>query len=113
MTVPFFAFFNQIKQEFVSARFLRFEGITSSGAHYSDRGVLLHNTFDYPTYSLAIERVKSAFRILYSLFDKIAFFLNQYLELAIPERQVTFRTFWYVSQDRKKGLRPELQQRRN
>jgi hypothetical protein len=66
-----------------------------------------------PSYSLAVEKVKTAFRVLYSLFDKIAFFLNHYLRLSIPERQINFRTFWYGSQDKRRGLRPEFQNREN
>lgn len=65
--IPFFAFLNQIKQEFVSARFLYFEGITSSGAHYSDRDVLLYNPFDYPTYSLAIESEECFWDLVFSV----------------------------------------------
>jgi len=98
-------FFNQMKQEFVSARFLYYEGIHSEESHFSDKDVLLFNTLDYPAYSLAIEKVKAAYRIAYSLFDKIAYFLNHYLRLSIPEKSVTFRTFWYESQSKKKGLR--------
>ncbi|MCK4727472.1 MAG: hypothetical protein KAT27_00975, partial [Desulfobacterales bacterium] len=65
-------FFNQMKQEFVSARYLYYEGISAEEAHFSDKGVLLYNTLDYPSYSLSAEKVKAAFRMAYSLFDKIA-----------------------------------------
>ncbi len=88
-------FFNQIKQEFVSARYLFYGGANSDETHFSDKYVLLHNTLDYPSYSLAIEKVKTAFRIAYSLLDKIAFFLNHYLMLGIPEHKVSFKSFWY------------------
>jgi tetratricopeptide (TPR) repeat protein len=98
-------YYNQMKQEFVSARFLYYDGINADESHFSDKDVLLLNTLDYPSYSLAIEKVKAAYRIAYSLFDKIAYFLNHYLRLSIPERSVTFRTFWYESQSKKKGLR--------
>lgn len=108
-----FGFFNQIKQEFVSARYLYYEGISADRPHYSDRQVILYNTFDYPSYSLAVEKVKAAFRILYSVFDKIAFFLNNYMQLSIPERRVNFRSFWYSSQDKGKGLRDDLRRREN
>ncbi len=108
-----YGYFNQIKQEFVSARYSFYEGVAADRPHYSDRDVLLFNTYDYPSYSFAVERVKIAFRVSYSLFDKVAFFLNDYLSLAIPERQVSFRAFWYTSQDRKKGLRADLRQRQN
>lgn len=106
-------FFNQMKQEFTSARYLYYEGVNEEQPHFSDRGVLLYNTLDYPSYSLAIERVKSAFRMCYSIFDKAAFFLNHYLDLAIPEKSVTFKTFWYIKQSRKKGLRADFENRQN
>jgi tetratricopeptide (TPR) repeat protein len=106
-------YFNQMKQEFVSARYLYYDGINADQPHFSDRDVLLYNTLDYPAYSLAVESVKAAFRIAYSLFDKIAYFLNDYLDLAISERQVSFRTFWYEKQKTKRGLKPIFQKREN
>jgi len=106
-------FFNQMKQEFVTARYLYYEGITSDEPHFSDRNVLLFNTLDYPCYSLAAEKVKTSYRMIYSLFDKVSFFLNHYLSLAIPERKVTFRTLWYINQEKRKGLRTEFQHREN
>jgi tetratricopeptide (TPR) repeat protein len=87
-------FFNQMKQEFASARWEYYLGIQTHKPHFSDRRVLLYNTLDYPTYGLAVERVKSAYKYAYSLFDKIAFFLNHYLTLGIKPSQVSFRSIW-------------------
>jgi tetratricopeptide (TPR) repeat protein len=87
-------FFNQMKQEFVSARWEYYLGIQAHSPHFSDREVLLYNTLDYPAYGLAVERVKSAYKYAYSLFDKIAFFLNHYLALGIKPSQVSFRSIW-------------------
>jgi hypothetical protein len=105
--------YNQLKQEFVSARFLCYEGVYASGPHFSDARVLLYNTLDYPVYSLAIEKVKASFRVAYSLLDKVAFFLNHYLKLGIDDSKVHFKSFWYVKQDRKLGLLPTVEQRSN
>ena len=111
---PYFeGFFNQLKQEFVSARYLLYEGMNDRQPHFSDRGVTLYDTLDYPVYGLAGEKVKFALRSVYSLFDKLAFFLNYYLELGIPARQVNFRGFWYQSQKPDKGLKPEIESREN
>jgi tetratricopeptide (TPR) repeat protein len=88
-------FFNQLKQEYASARWLLYEGIQTDKVHISDRQVLLYNTLDYSCHSLAVEKTKIAFRMAYSLFDKLAFFLNEYLQLGIKDRAVYFRTFWY------------------
>lgn len=104
--------FNQLKQEFVTARWLYYEG-TQSGVHFADRDVSLYNTLDYPTYSIAIEKVKAAYRLAFSLFDKIAFFLNAYLGLKLDESRVYFRGVWYVNADRKQGIRPELDRSEN
>jgi hypothetical protein len=90
----FESFFDQMKQEYVSARWLLYEGLTTETPHFSDRDVVLGATEPRPSLSLAIEKIKSAYRISYSLFDKIGFFLVAYMELGIPERQITFRTLW-------------------
>lgn len=98
--------YNQMKQEFVSARYLYYEGTTSDTVHFSDKEVRLYNTLDSPAYSLAVEKTKVAFRTAYSILDKIAFFLKHYLDLSIPDRDATFRKVWYREGRRKNGLEP-------
>ena len=105
--------YNQMKQEYASARYLYYEGTHVQGPHFSDKEVRLSDTLDFPSYSLSAEKVKAAFRTAYSLFDKMAFFLNHYLGLSIPEHKVTFRTFWYVGQKKNKGLKPALEETPN
>jgi hypothetical protein len=87
-------FFNQIKQEYVSARWVLYAGTHSGRPHFSDRAVTLTNTLDYPAYGLAVEQVRTAYRVAYSLFDKIAFFMNDYFSLNIPPSQVSFGRVW-------------------
>ena len=101
-------FYNQLKEEYVAARLFLFEGMDNDEVHFADRDVLLLNTLDYPSYSIAAERVKVAYRMAYSLFDKMAFFLNDYFGLGIPERKVSFRTLWHERGEAKRGLRREL-----
>ncbi|MFA6902717.1 MAG: LA2681 family HEPN domain-containing protein, partial [Gallionellaceae bacterium] len=86
--------FNEMKQGLVSARWMLWEGMRADEPHLSDRDVLLYNTLDYPAYGLSVEKVKIAFRIAYSTLDKIAYFLNHYLALGIPEKRISFRTIW-------------------
>lgn len=76
---PIFGYFNQLKQEYVSARFMLYEGISAKGVHFSDRQVDIAETYDYSEFSLATERIRTAFRVAYSLLDKIAFLLNSYM----------------------------------
>lgn len=106
-------FYNQLKQEYVSARYLYYEGVSATEPHFSDRDVALINTLDYPSYSLAVERVKGAFRTCYSVLDKIAFFLNDYFKLGIPHHRTKLRTVWYVNEQRRGGIRPEFLDRPN
>lgn len=105
----FHGLFNQLKQEFTSARFFYYDGLQVVRGHFADRGVYQLNTLDYPSYSLNVEKVKVAFRIAYSIFDKIAFFLNEYFKFGMPQRDVSFRGIWYMNGHKKKGLRPEVQ----
>ena len=106
-------FYNQLKQEFVSARYIYYEGIFNNEVHFSDMDTSLVDTLDYPCYSLACEKTKIAFRLAYSLFDKIAYFLNHYLHLSIPEKSVYFRSLWYVSSNEKGSIRDGLINRKN
>jgi hypothetical protein len=105
--------FNQMKQAYVSARYLYYEGITAEDPHFSDRDVLLFDTMDYPSYSLYVEKVKAAFNMTYSIFDKIAHIINFYMGLRVPDEYVTFRSVWYRDQSRANGLREEFLDRKN
>jgi hypothetical protein len=102
----FASFFDQMKQEYVSARWLLYEGVTLKVPHYSDTEVYLAASEPRAALSLTIEKVKVAYRISYSLFDKISFFINAYMGLGIPEKRVSFRTLWRA--DENKPIRPEF-----
>lgn len=84
--VKYHGLFNLIKQEFVSARFLLFEGINLGMQHFSDNEVQLYNTLDYTSTSLNIEKVKLAYRTCYSLIDKVSYFLIEYFALPIKQK---------------------------
>jgi len=107
----FIGFFNQLKQEYVSARFLCWQGITESEAnkeHYSDKDVILLNTLDYPVYSVCVEQVKVAYRMAYSLFDKIAFFINEYWSLGMRESSINFQSVWFECGSNGKPKEPKV-----
>jgi HEPN superfamily protein len=102
----FESFFDQMKQEYVSARWLLYEGLMLASPHFSDREVLLSAAQPRPSLSLSTEKLKAAFRISYSLFDKVSFFINAYMGLGIPEKSVSFRTLWKTQE--KKPIRPQF-----
>ena len=111
---PAIGLFNQMKQEFVSARYLFFDGILIDKTHFSDRGVLLYNTLDYPSYALGVEQMRAAYRVTYSIFDKIAYLLNDYFQVGWPANKVSFRNVWYEPKGPSpKPLRPLFVDRAN
>lgn len=111
--VNYIGYFNQLKQEFISARYLFYEGITTHHPHFSDKDAHIFNTYDFSSCSLSSEKMKIAFRSSYSIFDKIAYLLNSYLNLFIKYDSVTFRTMWYNNNKTSKVLRKKFQHRNN
>lgn len=93
---PVIAFFNQMKQEYVSARFMLFEGVHDTKLHYSDRDVRLFDSLDYPMHGLATERVRTAYRIAYSMLDKVAFLVDHYWKLGKIVDRINFKNVWMV-----------------
>ena len=90
MTPPkWFSMLNQLKEEYIYARFLCYEGSQKMGQlHYADKDVLLSNAdYNYTNYSIRLEQLRSAFKILYSIFDQIGFFINEFWQLGYSERQ--------------------------
>jgi len=102
----FVSFFEQMKQEFVSARWFLYEGLTGKAPHFSDKDVFLLVTDPRPVLGLPIEKLKAAYRISYSLFDKIAVFLGRYLAVSVPKDELTFRSIWRVGENG--PFRPEF-----
>lgn len=99
---------NEIKQEYVSARYMLYSYFKESGmVHFSDKNVQLADVLDYSNYSYHVEMAKAAFRSLYSLLDKIAFALNGYLGLGINGKDVSFKGMWY-SDKKCQSVRPEI-----
>jgi hypothetical protein len=86
--------FNQIKQEYIFYRHLLFEGLHGKTPKYYDKETSITDDYDYYLYNINIEKIKMAFRGFYSIFDKIANFLNEYFNLGIDENRVDFRKIW-------------------
>lgn len=84
-----FAMLNQLKEEYIYARYLCFEASEKYGdVHFADRDVTLSlASYDYTNYSIRIEQLKSSFRILYSMLDQICFFVNDFWKLGLAEKK--------------------------
>lgn len=84
-----FAMLNQLKEEYIFARYLCYVGSEKiCNIHYADKKVKLTlSSFDYVNYSIRLEQLKAAFKTLYSTFDQIAFFINEFWSLGLGEKQ--------------------------
>ncbi len=105
--------FNQIKQEYVSARFLFYDSIQSNETHFSDKEVTLMDTLDYSVYSLSLEKTKISFKVCYSIFDKIAYFIFIYLNLGKINNRINFKTIWFKNLDKNQGLNDKISNSNN
>lgn len=94
--------FNQIKQEYVYSRYLCYESLNVGEVHYADENVSLVDCYDYTQYSVRVEGLKTAFKSLYSLLDKVAMFINEYYKLEIRVRKINFHSIWKC--DKLKGM---------
>lgn len=92
-----YAIYNQLKQEYVSARHLVFEALCERDdkLHFSDRGVVLFDALDYRYYRTWIEKLKMAFLTLHAIFDKIAYLVNEYWKVGMEARRISFGSVWH------------------
>lgn len=89
-----YGLFNQIKQEYVSARYLFYDGIQDrKSTQLADKEVL-QIEIDMDVHSHSDYCIRTAFRTLYSVLDRIAFFMNEYFSLGLKVDKVSFRSIW-------------------
>ena len=105
--------YNQIKQEFATARYSFYVSQFATRPHISDNDTPLVETMEMVSYSYYLEQLKIAFRLAYSILDKIAYLLNDYLELKIDNNKVSFRTLWYTTPQKNAPLRAFFENSQN
>ena len=98
----YFSMFNEIKQQYASARYFIYKGTFRSNTHFSDKNNLLAMKTDYSNYSYNLELMKAGFKQCYSILDKIAYFMNEYLNLGINKKRIYFSSMW---EDDKSNIR--------
>lgn len=102
----FHGMFNQIKQEYIYSRFQYYHSLVQvKTPHYADKDTFLIDSMDYSQYSIRLEMLKSAFKTLYSLLDKIAYFINHYFELGIRDYDTSFFNIWKCEKKGKNGYK--------
>lgn len=106
--ITFLGFYNQLKQEYGFARHCLYLGEHAKPGNMADKGLSLAFNCDYALYGMGLEQIKTAYRCAYSLLDKIAYFINAYWKLGIPQKAVGFRTVWFKSDKNGRPLQPRV-----
>lgn len=95
--IRFPQYYDQIKQEYVAACVLLWEGLNETSIHPADEALLTFEHGNYSVTSIQIEKQKAAFRMAYSLLDKCGVFINDYFALGHDPRSLdtSFRKVWF------------------
>lgn len=108
------AYYNLLKQEYVSARYRLYRAIHEDEPDFLMRDVLMLDSGDGQSLGHYTEDLRSAFRSSYAIFDKVGLLLNDYFEVGLEPRDVTFRRVWSErGRKREFEIRPEFQNRTN
>jgi len=88
------AYFNLLKQEYVSARYRLYRALHEDDPDFVMRDVAMFDTGEGQVLGHHTEELRSSMRAAYSIFDKIALFLNDYYALGLKAAQVSFTKVW-------------------
>ena len=94
--VPRFpAYYNLMKQEYVSARYRLYRGTQEDDSEFVMRDVLMLDNGEGQALGHYTEDLRSAFRSAYAIFDKVGLFLNDYFQIGLEPGKVSFRGIWF------------------
>ncbi|MDR2353456.1 MAG: hypothetical protein LBF22_09935, partial [Deltaproteobacteria bacterium] len=97
-----FDFLHQIMNEFCTARFFYYLGISTQNINIFNNEMNNFTGFNFGLHSNNIQEIKFSFKSIYSLFDKMAVLLNNYFDFQIDNNEISFRNFW-TNKPTKKG----------
>jgi tetratricopeptide (TPR) repeat protein len=88
---------NHIKEDYMSARFLLIlSGYQDLNLDFVYEDMSFVNTLDHSLHNMDLQLLRLSFKNYYDILDKIAFFINDYLDLKIPDTKIDFRKIWYA-----------------
>ena len=87
-------YYNLMKQEYVSARYRLYRAIHEDDPEFLMRDVLMLNGGEGQSLGHYTENLRAAFRSSYAILDKVGLLLNDYFEVGLKPRDVTFRRVW-------------------
>lgn len=108
----FDGFFNHLIEQFSTARWFYYDGakLDPKKQHYAEKRIYYQDLGDRSINTLSKEKIFASFRTCYSIFDKVAFYLNEYFELGISNNmEINLRKLWYKDYSKNKQLRRSVQ----
>lgn len=96
--------YNNIKQEYASARYMYYYSMYKCNEHFSDKDVTIIDTLDYSHNSYKNELMKSSFRTLYSILDKIVYFINEFFDVGMEYGKVSYLNIWGFKGDNNESI---------
>lgn len=95
----FHGHFDEIKTDYCYARYMAYlaSSIPLLNEHFFNSTFEHVDTLDYEINNLKANHLKSCFRISYSIFDKVSFFLHRFFELDAVQNdyKVDFKKVWF------------------
>ena len=108
------AYFNLLKQEYVSARYRLYRALLGGHPEFVMRDVLMLDSGEGQLLGHYADDLRASFRSAYAIFDKVGLFLNDYFRLGSKPGKVTFRNVWFEKPGREAlKVRSEFEGRRN
>ncbi|WP_048190769.1 LA2681 family HEPN domain-containing protein [Methanobacterium sp. SMA-27] len=87
---------NHIKEDYISARFLLIlSGYNDLDLNFVYEDARFIETLDYSLHNMDLQLLRLSFRNFYDILDKIAFFINDHLNLEIEDTRINFMKIWY------------------
>lgn len=103
------SYLNQLKMDYVSARFL----LILSQYDGFDLDVITKHVFIVDTQfseenDIRIQLLKDAFKNFFNILDKIAYFMNDYLNLGVGQNYIGFQNVWFKKGNYNQGINEKL-----
>ncbi|WP_296789794.1 LA2681 family HEPN domain-containing protein [uncultured Methanobrevibacter sp.] len=103
------SYLNQLKMDYVSARFL----LILSQYDGFDLDVITKHVFIVDTQfseenNIRIQLLKDAFKNFFNILDKIAYFMNDYLDLGVDQNYIGFQNVWFKKGKYNQGINEKL-----
>ena len=97
-TPRFPAYFNLLKQEYISARYRLYHAVHEDDPEFLMRDVFMLDSGENQVLGHCFEDLRSAFHSAYAIFDKISLLLADYYLLDVDLKWLNFRNVWFNKQ---------------